>query len=643
MAGRRTPGPLGVGKTGITEFTPPGAGFSIPGPIGLDLGSLPRAIGGADATPAASRAMATAGALHTLAALRVRAAMQQQRFDELPLVSRGDRNEWVGEVQQAVNRLKAIPAPLAIDGIFGPLTMAAVQAVQRGAGLKQDGIVGPRTWPVLLRRRQETGGTPAAAEVAPAAPRPSKPMAPPPKGAAPPPCASDFVLSPCRIVKAKGSLQIAASESGGAPAGAYEWTTSSAKITIDNPTSSTVTVKALDQVSASREAETITVTRKQDGCPPVVKVVKVTVAKVTFSASASQRYGYDNFDTPADPLDDHICIKRSDYTSLHVKIEGGAVGTDFDFVCDDATVCTAVPPGATAEFDLRLNAAAENKKDTDLHAKVKCPTATSFTHIKVHVYKEKAVDVVVAKFDKTTAGTNLRFPTADYAAHATLANAKLKEAVVKYNITNFDPGNAVTPVNLLGGAATVTFDIKSGGGADLTAIGAAMTGTGTKVRVAIIRDMKSVYFLSAAAAKGATTLVVTAASTFFKVGNTPPVGTGANRETITITALAGNTITCAALKKAHAVGETIEFPAAGWSSDPILIIEGSAALDVTKWTVLHEVGHRALTLADIIDTTDFMHFSQDWTDYRLRYCPRKKSYPAGTTATENQWETIPRT
>jgi hypothetical protein len=96
------------------------------------------------------------------------------------------------------------------------------------------------------------------------------------------------------------------------------------------------------------------------------------------------------------------------------------------------------------------------------------------------------------------------------------------------------------------------------------------------------------------------------------------------------------------LTKAHAVGETIEFPAAGWSSDPILIIEGSATLDVTKWTVLHEVGHRALELADIIDRTDFMHFSQSWTDYRLRYCPRKKNYPAGTTNTENQWEKIPR-
>ncbi len=456
-------------------------------------------------------------------------------------------------------------------------------------------------------------------------------------------CATDFVLSPCRIIKVSDSLQITASELPGFSGGTYAWTTASAKVRLVSPDSSTVTVEALANPSASREAETITVTRTAAGCPPVVKVVKVTVAKVTFSAAATQRYGYDNFDTPANLLDDHICIKKSDYTFLHVNIEGGAIGTDFDFVCDDPTVCTPVAPGGTASFDLRLDAAAENKKDTPLHAKVKCPAATSFAQIQVHVYKEKEVDVVVAKFDKTTAGTNLRFPTADYAAHATPANAKLKEAVVKYNITNFDAANAVTAVNLAGGAATVTYDIAAGGGADLTAIGTAMTGTGTKVRVAIIRDMKSVYYLSAAAAVGATTLTVTAGSTFFQVGRTPPLGTGATRENITITALAGNTITCAPIVNAHVVGETIEFNAAGWSSDPILIIEGSATLDVTKWTVLHEVGHVALTLKDIIDTTDFMHFSQAWTDYRLRYCPRTKNYPAGTADTENQWETIPRT
>ena len=457
-------------------------------------------------------------------------------------------------------------------------------------------------------------------------------------------CPADFNLSPCRIVKADGgTLRIEATELDGFPGGTYQWTTSSAKIRLTNQNSSTVTVEGLATPSASRGAETITVTRTQDGCEAVTKTVDVTVARVKFSASPNQRYGFDDFDTPADRTDDHICIKKSDYTFLQVDIEGGALGNDFDFVVDAVDTCIPVAPGAQASFDLRLNAGARDKAQTTLRAKVKCTPAVSFADIKVHVYKEKVVQVVVAKIDATDAGPNMRFPTADYASHAATANAKLKEAVVKYEITNFDAANKVTPVALASGTSTLTYDIKSGGGADLTAISTAMTGTGTKTRVAIIRDMKSVYYLSAAAAVGDTTLTVTAGSTFFHVGDTPPIDTGAKRETLNITAVAGSTLTVAPLTKAHDAGAMIEFPAAGWSSDPILIIEGSASLSVAKWTVLHEVGHRALTLKDIIDRTDFMHFSQSWTDYRLRYCPRTKNYPAGTTDTENQWEKIPRT
>jgi hypothetical protein len=93
------------------------------------------------------------------------------------------------------------------------------------------------------------------------------------------------------------------------------------------------------------------------------------------------------------------------------------------------------------------------------------------------------------------------------------------------------------------------------------------------------------------------------------------------------------------LTKAHAAGEPLEFPAAGWSTDPILIIEGSASVDTLKWTIPHEVGHSALILKDVDDTTNCMHYSQGNTDYKLRYCPRNKRYEAGT---ENQWELIPR-
>jgi peptidoglycan hydrolase-like protein with peptidoglycan-binding domain len=48
-----------------------------------------------------------------------------------------------------VNHL--VPAMnLAVDGIFGPATTAAIKAVQAFSGIAQDGIVGPQTWGVLV-------------------------------------------------------------------------------------------------------------------------------------------------------------------------------------------------------------------------------------------------------------------------------------------------------------------------------------------------------------------------------------------------------------------------------------------------------------------------------------------------------------
>lgn len=456
-------------------------------------------------------------------------------------------------------------------------------------------------------------------------------------------CPTDFVITtPCKILKASGaSIVITASDLPGFPSGTYNWTTSSTNITLSNATNSaSVTVQPLATPSASKDAETITVTRTADGCAPVAKTVNVTVAKVTFSKAGTQRYGHDDFDTPADSADDHISIKQLDYSFVHVVIEGGLVGTDFNFVCDDTSICTPVAPGGSAAFDLRLNAGDKTKADTLLQAKCKCAAATSFASIALHVYKEKVVDVVVAKVDNP-GGSNLLFPTADYAGHSSATNDKLKDAVVKYNITNHQADNSVTGVALASGNGVVTFDIGSGGGADLTAISTAMSGTGTKVRVAIVKSMRSCYYLSAAAAVGDTSITVTTGSTFYTAGYTVGLGLGASREMVTIQSTSGNTVTFTApLTKAHVVNESIEFPAGGWSCDPILIQEGSAGLDVVKWTIVHEVGHRSLALCDVVDTNVVMHWSQSWTDYRLRYCPRTKKYSAGT---ENQWETVPRT
>ncbi|MBO2459366.1 peptidoglycan-binding protein [Actinomadura sp. LCR2-06] len=67
----------------------------------------------------------------------------------LPTVKPGDDGEAV-ETVQGLLQARSHPE-VAIDGRFGPATAAAVKAVQAWGHVTADGIVGPATWPVLLR------------------------------------------------------------------------------------------------------------------------------------------------------------------------------------------------------------------------------------------------------------------------------------------------------------------------------------------------------------------------------------------------------------------------------------------------------------------------------------------------------------
>jgi peptidoglycan hydrolase-like protein with peptidoglycan-binding domain len=64
-----------------------------------------------------------------------------------PLQQQGSSGETVRTVQYLLN---AQGANLTVDGIFGPLTAAAVTTFQSDNGLTADGAVGDQTWPALL-------------------------------------------------------------------------------------------------------------------------------------------------------------------------------------------------------------------------------------------------------------------------------------------------------------------------------------------------------------------------------------------------------------------------------------------------------------------------------------------------------------
>jgi N-acetylmuramoyl-L-alanine amidase/Putative peptidoglycan binding domain len=58
-----------------------------------------------------------------------------------PTLSRGSRGQAVKDVQKKLQ--------VAIDGVFGPGTEAAVRQFQRNNGVVPDGIVGPKTWALI--------------------------------------------------------------------------------------------------------------------------------------------------------------------------------------------------------------------------------------------------------------------------------------------------------------------------------------------------------------------------------------------------------------------------------------------------------------------------------------------------------------
>ena len=72
---------------------------------------------------------------------------QEKLVENLPVVTPGSTGNVVRTVQGlCVARGQSI----AVDGVYGPGTAAAVKEVQTAAGLTPDGVTGPATWPALV-------------------------------------------------------------------------------------------------------------------------------------------------------------------------------------------------------------------------------------------------------------------------------------------------------------------------------------------------------------------------------------------------------------------------------------------------------------------------------------------------------------
>jgi hypothetical protein len=72
---------------------------------------------------------------------------QEDMMRLLPTLAQGSTGADVRSIQGLCT---ARGHAATVDGVFGPLTSAAVKAVQAAAGISTDGVVGPQTWPALM-------------------------------------------------------------------------------------------------------------------------------------------------------------------------------------------------------------------------------------------------------------------------------------------------------------------------------------------------------------------------------------------------------------------------------------------------------------------------------------------------------------
>ena len=455
--------------------------------------------------------------------------------------------------------------------------------------------------------------------------------------------------TPCTILGANGGRAKITASAQDAPSLQYAWSTTSSRLTLSAATGLTVDaiVNAGASASSAKGEEEVIVQLRENGRTLAEKTLQLTVVRVKFGrpAPAHLTYGYDDMGTPASPDTHHISVMNGQSTSIGVTIEGGALGNELEFECVHPTICepaAALPAAAT--FDLQLNAKNKKKATTELHAKCKCSASPVLGRTNVNVYKELLANVQVGKFqDSASHGTTIVHGGTMFASfQARINRDSYRQAVARIQLTDFN-GGVVNNVHFdTAGLGALEFDINAGnGGAALNLISAAMAVPPGVIRVALVRRMRSFYYLNKAVTGHVDhVLEVRGARTWFNPGDTTTLGVlGPNPEPIAVASVLNNTITLTGpVSHAHPVGARIEFPAAGWSSNPIVVVEENGHLD---WVTAHEVGHRAFAVMDLTDPNNLMHFQSGNPQHGLYFRDMRQHYPPHNM--ESQWELISRT
>lgn len=180
MAGSRKPGPLG--HSGAAEDLNDGTMIRA-------LSPRPGSIGSASASTRGNQRPSSLTPNSPIAARRTTAATTIQ------VLRQGSRGPEVQKLQRQLN-VRLAPSPnLAVDGIFGPVTLQIVKQYQRGVSIAVDGVVGKQTWYHLLKGDKATVLQTPITTLRPAvaSPTAASSTAPQPPRAAPPPAPHESI------------------------------------------------------------------------------------------------------------------------------------------------------------------------------------------------------------------------------------------------------------------------------------------------------------------------------------------------------------------------------------------------------------------------------------------------------------------
>jgi len=466
---------------------------------------------------------------------------------------------------------------------------------------------------------------------------------------------------------------------------------------LDPDRGSVVWVQGLDP-GPGKDSEVVKVTRTctDPECRrQLSEEVKFTVARVKFSKSEKQNYGFDD----GFEVDDegkliqwggkppHVSIEIKKETYVQVDIEGGAVGSDFEFICDDETVCQPGQPENKASFDLKLKAPKRDEKAETL-LKVRCKidekskecakrgktpvhmcsagrdrregdgdvfarlyiNAYPLTIIKIEVMKVYSKKIKYSEFqdDKNYAETSF----------VKEVNRKMREAVVKVEITNFKKSNK--PENIpheyppaLQESDTGALFINVGSTPDdrewLKMIDKVfpVTEEGGTVRVIVVNRLYRYYLVECIANAGSKTVSVGHGGDIksnekfllIETKNPPP-----KKEEVTVEKTEGVFVHFKEpLKNSYSYGAWLAGSLGGISRRTTGHTIAAADLHGesvnVRWVAIHEALHTALKLKDVLFDQSVMHYT-GMKDTRLFFHKLKKAY--NHAETQSQWEEIPR-